>query len=961
MQSIQFKFCSFRDNLIQKVLQEQPADQTLFIFPTETSLGRTIREFQAHWHFEKTGFLTMENFKELVFYSDRPLLKEDRRILALYSALDEKNKHFFRIGSYFQAVELAHHFFTLWEEFNEEVVSDDIDTEKFALNNAEMPEWQQQTWQQLLNLKSSYRDYIARKGFEDIIYLYQPDRINLKQIQEFERIVFVNQFYYTGLEKLLIRQLQAQDKSVIIYYQLHPELVDQVSLEVKPFTLQDFHDFRTEQIQIIDCQNDFTTMVALIKQIHQQTVHNIVDVNFFSSPYARFLSPTRFSLAGSRRFADSSLFRFFQTLQNLLDAIIWEPTRRKFLLPLQTLLESVLVADFYHYFVQDTSAAARKDRQDQSLFILYDLLDYDYKYIDLDDELFKTIKTKPGKAELEKIIDILVTFSHIRTIADLITLVDNPIGIRIKHAISASERDHTELLDGFYRKLSDFSAIEAIGLIDDWAPLFTSSDPHLRGIKIAAGIVRLYIDYLKPATFRIHYKFNHSARIEITELLNTRNLNYMDVAVLKLIEGKIPSERQIPFLFTEKQRKLLNLKTYEDIRQREKYYFLRLVLTTPRVFLFTQKNIEKNVQVSSFVEELKLFFPAPQIAITQDSDFSYREIYHQFFQSDANFKIDPEQTRTPAFFALALEPERDFSQNRVDLTYYETEILKNNPFVFYLQSLAGVRELTRQAALEFSPRLIGNIVHDILNEAWHYLIQEYAGPLFGYDFTVINTEFIARAVTRALQRPDFYFRIPHNHTAVYFNEILLPVIIAGVTEFFHFLDRLHLSHKTLKVIPEKTFVTASEPEYKTLFQANENPLGIKIRIRGRADLRIEVPEERRFYIFDYKTGKAEKEQLIFYELFYYLLEKPELWSNVSSYLFKVLTHEVDELRESGSSRKWSGGKEELIRKYQEEIVLALADLKDRGFSLPDKKTAMSTMAEISRKDLFLTQVHMYER
>ena len=63
------------------------------------------------------------------------------------------------------------------------------------------------------------------------------------------------------------------------------------------------------------------------------------------------------------------------------------------------------------------------------------------------------------------------------------------------------------------------------------------------------------------------------------------------------------------FCSQKKQRQLLGLKTYEDVRRREKYYFFRLLLNSSVVTLFTQKNIEHNVEASSFLEEIKLFFP----------------------------------------------------------------------------------------------------------------------------------------------------------------------------------------------------------------------------------------------------------------------------------------------------------------------------------------------------------------
>ena len=160
MKDIHFSFCSFQENLINKVLVEQLFDDTVFVFPTEVSKGIALSEFQKHWAFNQTLFLSMEEMKELLFISDNPLLKEEKRTLAFYASLTEKDKEFFRINNYFQSIELAQHFFDLWEEFNDELVNENINKEKFEIYNAELLGWQKNTFDKLKSIKKNYQNFL---------------------------------------------------------------------------------------------------------------------------------------------------------------------------------------------------------------------------------------------------------------------------------------------------------------------------------------------------------------------------------------------------------------------------------------------------------------------------------------------------------------------------------------------------------------------------------------------------------------------------------------------------------------------------------------------------------------------------------------------------------------------------------------------------------------------------------
>jgi ATP-dependent exoDNAse (exonuclease V) beta subunit len=43
-------------------------------------------------------------------------------------------------------------------------------------------------------------------------------------------------------------------------------------------------------------------------------------------------------------------------------------------------------------------------------------------------------------------------------------------------------------------------------------------------------------------------------------------------------------------------------------------------------------------------------------------------------------------------------------------------------------------------------------------------------------------------------------------------------------------------------------------------------------IKGIADLRLETPDK--YHIIDFKTGNHDARQMVFYELYYYLLDEP---------------------------------------------------------------------------------------
>jgi hypothetical protein len=951
---IEFKYCSFSENLIKKVFVEQPVEGTAFIFPTESNRRLAIKELQRTWTFTGTLLTTMEAFKELLFFSDRPLLKEEKRILAFYASLTEEDKKKFNVHSYFQSIELAQQFFDLWQEFNEELVDEKIEA-RFTPESGEILAWQLDTYRRLRTVKTQYQAFLREKGFDDVLFTHKPDRIQFQELANYNRFVFVNQFYYTGLEKSIIQRLRNETKDVCIYYQLPAGLVNTKNLEISNFSLNDLQDWRAQKVHIIECSNDFSMLTAALNEVDQNHIQHLVDVAFLKRHYDRFLALDKFNLGSTLRFEQSSIYRFFSTLHSLISSLIREPNREKFLLPLQPILDAVLSREFFSYFFPRYDNERIALIQEQTLNYLYDLIDYGYKYIDLEQEFFQ-LRPNEHAAPIQDLLRLLEQTLQISSISDFIAGLDSSNGIQIRQIVTTEEERYSDLLNSFYRLLSDFAAIENIGLVAGWKDYFGAADPHLRPVRLAGGILRLFLDYMKPRRIRLDYSLEKAGRIEITELIDTRNIEFNQVAILNVVEGQLPSSRLSPFIFTEQQRRILGLKTFEDVKLWEKYYFLRLVLNSTEAFLFTKNDIQENVTVSSFLEEIKLYFPRERLELRREEEPDYKSIFRHFLFPDKDYLVGTDSLREPGFFAIPVDTARDFPKGRIELTYQALKSLQDNPFVYFIRHLSGIKERTKQVEVEFSDQLVGNIVHEILIVFWNILDEAFAGPLFGYDFSRIDKKTFDRALRNITgERLDYYFRMPHSHSAIYFEHVLAPLIRQGIDEFFLFLHQLGLSNKAINLIPEGEFSSSAEQKFKTFLKSNENALNLEVKLRGRADLRIELSEEKRYLIFDYKTGKTfDARQLLIYELFYYALDKPQLLESISSYFIHVLDYRQDELRSLyRSNRTRFKSKQEMIADFLSGVQDALSLVKEKGFALPEKKTFLEDMAEVTRKDLFL--------
>jgi len=388
------------------------------------------------------------------------------------------------------------------------------------------------------------------------------------------------------------------------------------------------------------------------------------------------------------------------------------------------------------------------------------------------------------------------------------------------------------------------------------------------------------------------------------------------------------------------------LKTYEDIRFREKYYFFRLVLNTEEITIFSQQNKEKNSDVSSFVEELKLNFP--QLVVkdrerTENAEASYNLVYKKILLSALDYKVDFEEYKKISFFTIPFDRDHDTIESSLPLSNYTYSYLLDSPFAYYLKSVAKLDEELTDEPL--SHKLIGSICH-------HLVEKTLLNSVMSDRAAQSSWERLKSSVSNYLNRDnlalhifdDYYYQIPHTYSYRYFEQFVLPVIIKGIIMFFSKLEtRLYGELKDYDFMPEQT---AKE---RQLGKASSDKPGIVLR--GRGDLIINNKQDMTTHIVDFKTGKIENkaygDQLLIYELLY---NRRDIYPSyeVISYVYSLLEWTDKELMLYFPGKD----KEQILNDFIANLELILREINSIGFTPGQEKGQNRKFSTIIRSDLW---------
>ncbi|MBP7309672.1 MAG: PD-(D/E)XK nuclease family protein [Candidatus Cloacimonetes bacterium] len=933
---MEFIKIGFNDDLLETALHTA-GDDALLIFPTRSAAGYAQSRFYDAWDWRELQFLAMEDFEAAAIMADAPVLSEEKRLICLYLVLSDEDKETLHIMSYGDIVQWGKRFFDFFGELAEECLDADELLTLLDKGPFNLQEWQQLYLERILAIRRNYQSYILSLGFTDRIFYLNP-RSFVCPWQDKE-IVFVNQYYYNALHKDLLLFLEKAGNRISLIYQGLELKQQDGDWKVKDFDLaKAWAELEQKpRLRLIECENEDQMALAYLSALEKGDLDGgtgvIIDSQFHRKSYSRYFDPKLFRHPCSYPISETQLYQVIASLAEGLKAM----QSRSGYLPMNLLARLISNKSFVRYF-------AGRDDEDTLLKLRSQLqmpLKNDYLY--LDEAYLSTLGDCVLKRCLLNYLKHLEAFGQVNSIAELCQLLDAPEGLAIASLIDAEEAINTTVLKSFWEQVASFRAIESLGLIKDWAAIFPPE-------ALALNLIELFLEYLKASKLSYQMLQPLSPVWDISNLLDTRNRSYSQVVFFQMIEGMVPAAPTPVWLFSEAQRKRLGMKNYDDIRAWERYYFYRLLLTSGTALCFSYRNEERDITPSSFLGELLFVLSeSGEDLLPEKSTLNIGDIYAS--RTDKNIPTPLSamckeplccmDTNPPqSFFVLPCDPEQDFGEAAM-LQSSVSGILQfiRNPFVWYLENRSKIYATPYEAQETIGAKLFGNIMHDyfalILNRyKGHNQNEQQLDILFG-DQQALQNELLM-----IIREGKFRYQIPKNYNGEFLAEFISLRLAESLQVFYDSWLRHKIYRKSFQLIPESVEARWADDPSKCLGEVIHAARPYSIRVKGRADLRIEMDNEA--LIIDFKTGGKDINQLILYEWLYYLLDGLIPEENISSVFWMILDAEPSKEKISPDKRQ------ALLAKILETLSTSLA----MGYLQGQKATDRQRLKSITRADLY---------
>jgi len=918
---MEFKFTGFDVNIIEEIVKFHNTENTAIFFPSNKSRNIAMSVLQKISGFKKIDLYTLEDINKLALLSDKPLLNDVKRTLLFFLSIPDDLKKAYNLTDYFGASKFLNQVLTLFQELNEELVDYRIIEDKL-LSEGYFADWQKAYWNDLLVMRRRYQEYLESISYTDTIFV--SHNLNCLDIffEGYENIVFANQFYLTNVEKRIISYIDNHDKHIYMWYQCLEGLFNKEDLSFNDFSLKDLIGSSGKchnKFYIYNCPNEFSMLMQGITTIEEKKIKNLVDFDFYENDWFNYLSNSKFSLPQSYLSEKSEIHNFLKTVLNLLDSLVYVKESQNFMIPLKKVFEAFNYSYFREYFISNET----ENINNRVKLVFRQLAQKNFLYFDK--TCLDLIQDEEVLNAFKGFYDLLNSLLQIKSLNELINLFEVNEGIFISKIINHNNLKYTDILENFYEALSNLSTIEDFGIINNWSDIFGRKP-------IIVSLLKFLIDNIKDSL--ISFKSETQGEIVFNTLVDTRNLFYDKILYFHLIEGVLPKSKAIDFMFTESQRKMLGLKTYNDIRQREKYYFFRNILNTQENHLFCIENEDENIERSSFVEELLIYL--------KDNCLEYHcvdEGYSDFFKAITkqksdyliNYNRDLSKLSDLDFYLIPSDFQTDFGvEKQITLSTYSLAELINDPMQWFIRYNLKFNNYLQPEEDRLNPKNIGILTHQFIESIYLKQVKKYSNLLkYKQLLEAINEDNLNEVYNDLIQN-KFLLKFPHDFSGKYFHNIIFPVVRNNIITFFRDKSLADISKNSI-VLMERLL-----PKVK-LLQVE----GIDIFLTGKPDLLIQ--DKEKFYIIDFKTGKLQKSQLILYK---YLIQQN--FESVSELEFSLYFLSLIKYEKLNQNQLGKNNIEEIIERLEKTLKL----INSYGYFYPESKTKQISFSEISRIDIF---------
>lgn len=806
-----FTYYNYRDNILKNILTETPK---VYVFDSVKDKEYSKSFYRKKFGEKESLFFTFSELKETIFLTNKIVLREEKPALVFYNCLSKSNMKKLKVSNYYDVIDTAYNFNNFYKELKE-----------YKINKIEgLEEWQSEFLNILDDIKIEYDNFLDINNYT-LQYLQEEfTNLNLSLISDYSEIEFVNILKFTPFEKDILNKLK---NSFNINFSLQ---ISKGDFDENKFELIKVTTPNNLNISILETKDASLQLVNLISCLKENST--IIDQNILKSNYDKLISSNKIKMDKKITLEDTKIFEFMTLWHELLRSV--EFINNEFCLHNKVFLNCLNNKNFKKYY----------EITDTEYNYFFKFIENDYKYVSaevLQNGNIKLVNLENSEKLIHIINDIheLYKLNNIQGYTHFIEKKISPEILKTKlddNYFAKTIYDNN--IAKFYEALSEVLSIEDMDILknQNWSHYFSKD-------KISENLLKLILKYLREKSINTIEENMYEHFIISPE--NYENRNCDNLIYININNETMPTKPRAEFLLTDKQREHLGLPSNEKNRLFEKYKFFRNLFSAEKSLIFSIKNEDKNIDRSSFLEELILNYNL-RIKQAKYSDENISSLINNIFESEKGISQSLIRSQTKNFKLLF--SELDYQDKTLNLGSYDYNLMMKCYYRFFLNKVAGLQHKEQDISYKIDPKLLGLIIHSIFEKL--SIIKEKDIKNGNFEISISEIESLLKNELSMLK-----YKLPVNFNK-YYQEILFPIFIKNAKLFYDNLSKI-LGNDSIH-----NFSSEKGSKAKDFIKDK-----ININLTGRLDLLIETDKKK--FIVDYKTGKGDPGQLDFYSILLY--------------------------------------------------------------------------------------------
>ena len=841
------KYLGLGTNLKEYLFQEfTKNEEALYVFEnpmTYYELRRELLKDSENQLFNNFRLMNNYDFYENLFVTDKIVVKEEKQVVLFYNSLNEKLKKKLEVSSYYDIIDIAYNYYNLFAELQEY---------KIDLEKVELEKWQEELFETLKMVDEKVKETCQLKGLILPYMLRNVENISDNFLKRYKKIYFVNKVRFSPFEKEIVEKFEEKGLIVENILQLSENDFNEKELKISEnFSLpaKEIFDKKNINVEIHEFSSKFGELLGLVRKLEEVEKENRKvskenddlkeNYRIFEAQENAEEAKSDYQLLRQKKISsnleitmkDTKIYRILNLIYNLLDNVkeIDRKDKEKLLL--------FRVKDFYDAYKSNDLLEIFDLKE--SYYIFQDLVSKDYKYISkeelerINQEVLEKLEKENQKEiynqRMTAVCKIIKFVEKLEEIYGYTTLKEYSDYLEKIYLDNEKKvKQDKNIKDKYFEALSEMVVLEDFSFDNLWDKFFNEN--------VSANLLKLFLKYLDKKSIGLTLEDSAEDESEDSFSINSfENIseNTKENIIILNLQDSFPKVKIHNFLFSKVQRAKMGLPTSDDKKLIELFKIYQNILAAKNVYLAYVKDLEKNIDSASVIEELKLKYG---IEVTKGEISEAEELYFvkKYFLKDRKEKW--EKKEIGEFIPSKLEKNLEKIKNeKLSLGYYSFEKMRDFEYGYYLEKAIGEQEV-EEIEDEINVKIFGTIIHAF----YENVVMENKVALENKTFK-IDRDQLSEILKKVLN--SFDYKVPKEYVEFY-KKVSFEEILNSAEKYFKELIEKLEAEKDIEIHFEERIKLSSEKE---LFE--------NVFINGVTDLHIKTSDKD--YLFDYKSGKLK--------------------------------------------------------------------------------------------------------